>query len=171
MLWSLILLLPLDIANSRGQGAGFDIKTGFMILFAALLLFIFVILPFVSNLYKADSEDSCCKRFFGSIFYTFASLGILSILGFICWKHFSNPQIECTRKIANFSNLEFIELKVTKKAIESIVTDKFQVPYKPNFIFVIIYFVLLIGWFFFVIFAGIGIVALPMDMILDFLYR
>lgn len=40
----------------------------------------------------------------------------------------------------------------------------------PPFLFVIVFWIWL-GWFFFVIFGGIGLIALPLDYILDYFYR
>jgi LMBR1 domain-containing protein 1 len=98
-------------------------------------------------------------------------VSITFIMGVIIWRHFSHPGIKCVQKIADLSNLEFIELKTTSKISKTLKTKDIEIKYKPNFIMIIIFFILLIGWFLFVIFGGVGLVALPMDMILDFLYR
>lgn len=171
VLWTFVLLLPLDIANSRGAGSGLNIHLAYMVLFGVLLAFLLLILPWVSSFYESDSDDSCCVRFFKSFMYTLVILSIVFVMGFIFWKHIPSPGIQVATKVAHIQGLEFIEQKASQKIIALNQSAIKKIPYKPNFIFIIIFFLLLIGWILFVFFAGVGIVALPLDMILDYMYR
>lgn len=46
-----------------------------------------------------------------------------------------------------------------------------QIEFKvPPFLFIMVFWIWF-GWFFFAIFGGIGIIAFPLDLILDYFYR
>jgi hypothetical protein len=73
--------------------------------------------------------------------------------------------------VAYISGLENSGDVTTSTEIEALyVVDK-SIPYQPNLLIIAIIFILFLGWFLFVIFGGIGMIALPMDLIIDYIHR
>ena len=85
VLWCFVLLLPLDVANTRGQGAGFNIALTWEILFWIYLAFLIFILPMITFYYETDEQSSCIVRFFKSFAYTILILVIVITLTLIAW--------------------------------------------------------------------------------------
>lgn len=54
--WAQVLLLPLDVSNSRGQGAGIDMPTFWQAIYIAVLVFSVILIPFASYLYESDED-------------------------------------------------------------------------------------------------------------------
>lgn len=171
VLWAFVLLLPLDIANSRGEGSGFNIETAYVILFIIYLVFLIFLLPFISFFYDTDSDNSCVARFFKSFIYTILLAVIVVILGLISWGIVNNAQINVSQKVAFISSLQYQDEQTTSDLIASAFTTSTSVPYNPNILLIAVIFILFFGWFLFVIFGAIGMVSLPMDLIIDFIHR
>jgi LMBR1 domain-containing protein 1 len=171
LLWSFIMLLPLDIANSRGEGAGFNIEIAYQILFAIYIVFLVILLPFTLFLYETDEEISCIARFFKAIVYTILIGAIVLILGIVAWGTLKKTEVTVPQKNLMIGNLQLSESKTTVDLFNGSeeVDKKFEYEL-PVFIFGII-FLIFIGWFIFVMFAGIGLSALPMDLILEYVHR
>jgi LMBR1 domain-containing protein 1 len=171
VLWAFVLLLPLDIANSRGEGSGFNIQTAYVILFIIYLCFLVFILPFVSFFYDTDSENSCGARFFKSLIYTLLMILIVGILGVIAWGIVNNAKIKVTQKVAYISALQYKDEQTTTDLTQASYSVDNSIPYQPNVLLIAIIFILFLGWFIFIIFGGIGLISLPMDLIIDYIYR
>ena len=57
--WAQVLLLPLDVSNSRGQGGGIDMKTFWFIVYMLSAIWLFIIIPFMKNYLEADEDWGC----------------------------------------------------------------------------------------------------------------
>lgn len=172
LLWCFVLILPLDIANSRGTGAGFNIEVAYQILFIIYLVFLVFILPMVLFFYETDEEGSCVTRFFKALVYTLVIAVIVFILGLLAWGLLRKGSVTPQMVTSTMFTLSLSEVKVKTTFLEQqTVTQTYSMPYElPAHIFAVV-FLIFIGWFLFVMFAGIGISAVPMDLILDFVYR
>lgn len=165
--WGLVLMLPLDVANSRGDGGGFNMELFYMIMFIIFFAFIVVIAPFTLFYYESDDE----KSFFGRLCYAlWMEIGVAIvtiILVFIAYGAMRKTDL------ANYEILQYSAFMTSEAQIDTSSqttwTNGVQCTL-PGFIFIIV-FVIFIGWFLFVIFGGVGLVALPMDMIIDYFYR
>lgn len=171
VLWAFVLLLPLDIANSRGDGSGFNIETTYVILFIIYLIFLVIVLPFVSFFYDTDTDNTCAIRFFKSLIYTILMAVIVIILGLIAWGIVNNGEIACSQQTGLISSFQFSSDEVTTAFLESATATSAGVAYQSNMLIIAVIFILFLGWFLFIIFGGIGMIALPMDLIIDYIYR
>ena len=171
VLWAFVLLLPLDIANSRGDGSGFNIETVYVILFIIYLCFLVILLPFVSFFYDTDTDNTCCIRFFKSLIYTILMAVIVIILGLIAWGIVNKGTIDCKQKIGYISNLQSSVDSTTVAIVDSALSLEPGISYQSNLLIVAIIFILFLGWFLFIIFGGIGMIALPLDLIIDYIHR
>jgi LMBR1 domain-containing protein 1 len=60
--WAQILVLPLDVSNSRGTGGQMNMNIFWKIIYVLVFLYISVIIPAGIFLYEQDEEMSCKKR-------------------------------------------------------------------------------------------------------------
>lgn len=165
--WGLILLLPLDVANSRGDGGGFNMELFYQILFIIYFAFIVFIAPITLFYYESDDE----KSFFGRLCFALClEIGVIVvtiILVFIAYGAFRKTDL------ADYEVVLYSALMTSESVISTVNQTTWSNGVQctlPGFIFIIV-FVIFIGWFIFVIFGGVGLVALPMDMIIDYFYR
>jgi len=171
-----ILLMPMDVANQADVAAGHQslpmdllwlidyIASGSMILF---------LLPFL--MYYYESDGNVVKRFFiafaWQLLYMIVAAGILAI--FYAFLGFSD--IPVTSLSAPFSNYT---VPATSQAlcpevngVSTCVRGYLEVTIQPTIVIYIISFLTWIGWVLFVIFGGVGMTALPMDLINDWRTR
>ncbi|KAL7746655.1 hypothetical protein RI367_008055 [Sorochytrium milnesiophthora] len=177
-----IFLLPLDVANQQGafQAAGgipmFQIN---LIFFIATIVLGTVLVPFVMFYYEGvdDSDDEGDKTTTGSqIMYAFKwvvpTLLVFAIIDYVLWAYLG------------FVNVKFTVLKGSLVPGDQIVQSA---PYCPNStacsstpsnqniqvspIISTVAFATLIGWLLFAFFGGVGLVALPVDLLLEFKHR
>ena len=60
--WAMVLLLPLDVANSRGYGGGLPMKTIWYSVIIMVAICAFVLIPFSIFFYETDEDDTTSKR-------------------------------------------------------------------------------------------------------------
>lgn len=167
IIWGIVLLLPLDIANSRGEGGGFNMEIFYQILLMCHFIYLIVLIPITIFLYESDDEKPFMARLCRAICYDFFLIVIVVILSLIAWGGM---------KEANFVDLysnSYSEFITSGQDIVEFNKQKFVLTFKyevPAFLFLIVFWIFF-GWFLFVIFGGVGIIALPMDLILDYFYR
>lgn len=54
--WAQVLMLPLDVSNSRGEGGGIDMKLFWFIIYISTAGFLLIIIPSIIYYYEADEE-------------------------------------------------------------------------------------------------------------------
>lgn len=166
--WALILVLPLDVANSRGTGGGFNMELFYQILFIVYFAFIVFILPFTLFYYESDDE----KPFMSRLCYAFClelSVIIITVIMTLI-AYFALRKVQ----LGNYLIASYADFSPSEGMISlpnpQVMWDEGVTVNLPGFVFVIV-FLIFVGWFFFVLFGGIGLIALPMDMIIDYFYR
>lgn len=166
--WGFLLIMPLDIANSRGTGGNLNMQLMYMIFFILFLVFLVVLLPITLFIYESDDEKPIISRFCGAFVLELFFLVIVIVLAFIAYGVLSTAVL-CslyTQVVANLTISEWsFAMNVTPTLLQDAVTYRV-----PPFLFPVI-FLEFLGWFLFFIFGGIGLSALPMDMIIDYFYR
>lgn len=165
--WGFVLMMPLDVANSRGLGGGLNMDAAYMVFFIAFFIMIGFVLPFSLFLYESDPDKNIAARLCMAFWLDFFLL--VAIFGFtlIAW---------LALRYANVANIEHSVIgRLTLSSTDNInpvqesLTNRIRYQL-PAYLFMCV-FLIFLGWFFFVVFGGIGIVALPFDMILDYFYR
>lgn len=167
VIWGLVLLLPLDVANSRGEGGGFNMEVFYQIMLLCHFIFLIVLIPITIFLYESDDEKPFFARLCRAICYDIFLIIIVVILTFIAWG--GMKKADYVDLYAN-SYTQFMtsgeDLVEASKQI-FVLNYTFEV---PAYLFIIVFWIFF-GWFLFVIFGGVGIIALPLDLILDYFYR
>lgn len=165
--WGFVLILPLDVANSRGTGGGLNIGLMYQIFFILFLVFLVVLLPMTLFIYESDDEKPIISRFCGAFFLELLFIVIVVVLAFIAYGALN------TAVLCDLSTMNYTQIRLSEEIGSQLTGINFpgKVTYSvPPFLFPVV-FLLFLGWFLFVIFGGIGLVALPMDMIIDYFYR
>ncbi|GAM23900.1 hypothetical protein SAMD00019534_070750 [Acytostelium subglobosum LB1] len=190
-----VLMLPLDVANLTTNG-GFPMETMWIVVYIVIAVFAIVIVPFAMFFYESEEADGSGNQFTGAIKGTFAILFLFVAIVVILWFLIGIadiPTIVVTNSLTTTTPAYFTSESARKWSQEFPEGEPFEAAYWsplswtnmrkeyrslteflsfrvsiPLFIITIVSF---FGWFLFVIFGGIGIAALPMDMIGDFKNR
>ncbi len=56
--WAQVLMLPLDVGNSRGYGGGLDMEVFWQIIYAAITIMVVILIPFAIFFYESDEDKS-----------------------------------------------------------------------------------------------------------------
>lgn len=178
-----VLVLPYDVANSRGSGGGLNMDILWQIIFIVDAVFILVLVPYAFFFYESEqdtgpqaSQISGCLKGQGGVALKYSLGFIFVFLVFILSMYWTigNSRIPISR-IQQDSSL-FISLAQSNtrdshcplsSCAQGDITWSFQV----NFPLYVAAFLCFIGWFVFVLFCGIGLVALPMDLINEYRTR
>lgn len=162
----MVMMLPLDIANSRGNGGGINTDVMWQILLLLFFVFLVFLIPYMILLYETDEESPLfgrlCRAFCYEFFFLLAATG-LALIAFGTMRQATLSPL----KSVSYSSFQKSEADL-KISVQTSLKDINMVV--PPFLFVVVFWIW-IGWFAFVIFGGIGVIALPLDLILDYFYR
>ncbi len=166
--WAQVLMLPLDVSNSRGAG-GIRMDIFWIVIYLTTAAFIVVIIPTLSAYYEADSEWTCWEKIKYSFCYLFVTIIVLVAILIITYVLLSKAAIPITSNNCSITNIQTSTSAnfLATGCIQAKTTLVIDVSF-PIFVIGLMSF---ISWFFFVIFGGIGLAALPLDFFYDFFTR
>jgi LMBR1 domain-containing protein 1 len=166
----IVLLLPLDVANRREPvtmshyGGGLDLTVAWQVLLWTAAVTIVVIIPFATFYYENyDPEDhyNYAQQCGPAVLYTFILLVVFTILLVILWltvgqavipyySYTAQPQF-----VGAFDGrLAYTNAKVAAK-----------LELKVSFFVYTLGLLCALGWFLFCIYAGVGLVSLPAELV------
>jgi len=170
--WVVTLLLPIDVRNSRPTAGPLDMQALWIAAFIILAIFLVLVVPGVMFYHEVEGDDLVKKKrghvvchllitlFFSmcglAISYPFLSEASLPVVKYTCNKWGAADAPIDPIQLASIACTDGVHSDVTVKV-------GFQV-----YMIAVLCF---IGWFFFVMFGGIGLSAVPLDMILAFVDR
>ena len=170
--WGQILLLPLDVSNSRGTGGGIRMDTIYTIVYISIAVFAFVILPLLTAIYESDPDDTCASRLLGTFCFFISSLIVVALAFLIFYALFHTATIPVNTQTIMIDKLEGSTTDFPKELnLGDETTKDKDMNVKVSFAVFAIGFLCFISYFLFTIFGGIGLFALPMDMIYAFCSR
>ena len=166
--WAIVLMLPLDVGNARGDN-DMDMTNFWYAVFMIIALIIAILIPCAIYYYESDEDDSYKKRLTWTIFQEICTLIIAVAILFITWAfwRWAHIPVELVSKSVSTavyssnsfdSNTELASQKVNDTTLEVEVSFPIYVMALMSFI----------GWIFFCAFGGCGLVALPVDLIVAF---
>lgn len=165
--WLVNLLLPIDVRNSRPRPGMFDMQLMWTVAFITLTIFLAVIVPGVmfyaevegDEVVKKKRRHVLCNLFFVLLFagagvaisYPFLSEASIPVVEYACddWQDGGSPAAEVDSEPCSSGADKLLVVRVGLQVY-------------------IIAVLCWIGWWFFVIFGGIGLIAVPMDLILAY---
>lgn len=98
VIFGLVLLLPLDIANARSNG-GLNMEFFYMFLLIILFLLLVFFVPFVMFLYETDEELPIMNRMLKSLCYVSFLIIIVIILSLLAFGLMSKAEL-CESKVS-----------------------------------------------------------------------
>lgn len=175
--WIIILLLPIDVRNSRPEPGMLDMRLIWICTFCTVACYIVVVIP-ATMFYHEVEDDVAVKHrrrhvLMQMLFVLiFVICGIVISYTFLAKAQIPVSQYECSHWLdANDDTPHHSLGKFTcgeapgTKPVDSNLTIRVSF---PVYIIAMLCFV---GWFFFVLFGGIGLSALPLDLIIGYLDR
>ncbi|KYR01427.1 hypothetical protein DLAC_01911 [Tieghemostelium lacteum] len=179
-----ILMLPLDVANNGGQG-GFPMDTMWLVIYIIVAVFAVVIVPFAMFYYESEEADPTLggNQFAAALKGTLAILFVFAALTVVLYLFLGIAEIPTM--VVNGSFTVIVPPATGSLANETFyagiinepgTSSEFRVgtkalTYRVSIVLFIITMVSFGGWLLFIIFGGIGLAALPFDMITDFKNR
>ncbi|KAF4316909.1 hypothetical protein BBO99_00008267 [Phytophthora kernoviae] len=187
-----VLLLPLDVANNStaiGCAEGWNTVCGninmdllWLMVFLSIVIFLVVLLPFAIFYYEAeDVEDNPKHSQWGEaikmeIGTVVVAAGLLTVLYLTCAKsNIPMRALEVNSKSATEGFQAYEDGTTLSSAIvttaSNVTVQHIKLTLDVSLPVYVTGLTSFIGWFGFSIFCGIGIVALPLDLILAFFHR
>uniref|UniRef100_A0A7S4HHM8 LMBR1-like membrane protein n=1 Tax=Prymnesium polylepis TaxID=72548 RepID=A0A7S4HHM8_9EUKA len=173
-----VLMLPLDVANRQSDG-GFDMEFLWNLTYALQGVFAIILIPSALFYYEAEDPESREAQCWTAIKFEVSTVLIVGTIWIVCWIVFGTAEVPIADFTANASLVPIDAVVNCDQPTDALALAAGCVTTSSKaFINLtcspIVYFMAIIafvGWFFFVIFVGIGLSALPMDLLYDFTTR
>jgi hypothetical protein len=168
-----ILLLPLDVANSHGDGGGLNMKYLWNIFFILIFIFALIIIPLMITIYEFDPESTTGEKIKNGFLFFIIDVIIISGLFFILFLCFNKANISFDTQIRPISEYKSSNIKNDNIINNTDFNKKEEKNISIKIPFIIFSFGLMSfgAYFFLTLFGGIGIFALPLDLIRTFCIR
>lgn len=167
--WAQILVLPVDVANTRTDG-GFDMDLFWKIIYCTVFVFIVFLIPFSMFFYETDDEKSFCSRVITALFFEIGTAIVVIILIIVTWVFLRYADIPVTHLTRDFST-SMISSSSTANFSGDQSQESTSLELSVGIIIYMIASLSFVGWFLFGVFAGVGLSALPIDLILSWQHR
>lgn len=159
-----VLMLPLDVANRQADG-GIDMEILWLIVYITQGVFALLLIPSTLFYYEAEDPESREAQCWTAIKFEVATVGIFITVWLIFWFVWGNAEIPIDDFTSNSSLVPIDQIvncaNVAQQALCSLEHTDAIIRIKST---PVVYFMAIIaffGWFFFTVFVGIGMAALP----------
>ncbi|KAL4484994.1 hypothetical protein ABPG74_020171 [Tetrahymena malaccensis] len=175
--WGQVLMVPLDVSNSRGYGGGFDMMTVWYVIYIIVLVFISFIIPTAQFYYESDDEKSMCERLTQTIAMEFVMILLMGVFQCIFYLFCSTAAVPITvlyygTSVANNGMVNFDYVIPQNYFVNvSQSTKQTTLSFNVSLYISIMAFLSFIGYFFLVLFGGMGLSALPIDLLRSYRSR
>eukprot|EP00891_Asterochloris_glomerata_P004082 jgi/Astpho2/4082/e_gw1.00063.48.1_t len=197
-IWT-VLLFPLDVANRKACSAeipysscNFALPTTALWYFCyiAISVMVFGLCPFAMFYYEGDSDMSFMQRVVSAVMWEGVTLFVVGLVLGICYGIWGYVEYPVMGLASGLAPLTYIDNSTSTPLNYCIRVLSDDIPCTPlqcdaingklatevwtirvSFFVYVIALVTTAGWLLFMIFAGIGLVALPLDLIREFLGR
>jgi len=166
-----VLMLPLDVAN-QSSGGGLPMGLLWEIVYMAIAILAIVVIPFGIFYYEAedpDEESSARRQFTTAIKWILLCIVVAVLIIVLMWLFLGIADISVRRTYAPLGNSDPTDPNNLCAGDNCAVYTSF--PIRVTIPIYIISLLTFVGWFFFILFGGIGLVALPVDLISDYVHR
>ncbi|CAG9311817.1 unnamed protein product [Blepharisma stoltei] len=161
--WAQVLALPLDVSNSSGDGGDLRIDIMWEIIYMAIFAFLLAILPFAMFFSETDDEKQMCERICDTL-KTVVFLWIIELLVLLLmYFYLSYTEIPVVTYTCLWTEADNINQKCDQ--------GNTNLEFNVSFPIYVMAFMSWFGWWFLVLFGGIGLAAIPLDFINKFRFR
>ena len=148
-------------------------KDFWLAIYMLIAILVIFFLPFYIFLYETDEEDGVIKRITTAFIYEIITLIVVCLILFISWAFLKFAQIpitvyskQVTALESSKADINYTAFKTQKQNTKDSILE-LSVSF-PIYLLALMSFV---GWILFVVFCGVGLTALPMDLIQEFTGR
>jgi len=169
--WGQVLMLPLDVANSRGLGGGFDMEVFWQVIIILDAVLLVILIPFSIFFYEADPEKGFGKRLSSALCMFIGFFIIFALIFFIMFGFLSEAEIPVKGVTIALAAMQASDTDISSTdlvANENLSYRDYTLNISVSFPIFTMAFLSFVGWFLLVIFGGTGLFAIPMDMINTF---
>jgi LMBR1 domain-containing protein 1 len=164
--WVVVLLLPVDVRNSRPTPGPLDMQALWKAAFITLAVFLAIIVPSAMLYSEVEGDDLVKKKGRYVACYLMAVLFVCGALVAITYPFLSFADIPVTQyECSSWQDIDAVDDVICDSGVSSSLSLSVGI---DVYIIAVLCFV---GWFFFVVFGGIGLSAVPIDLILEFIDR
>jgi len=167
-----VLMLPLDVANRTTNG-GIPMGVLWEIVYMAIAILAIVVIPFGIFYYEAedpDEEGSATKQFTTAIKWILLCIVVAVLIIVLMWIFLGFADISVRRIYAPLGDAN-IATNTADYCTGDNCAVYTSIAIQVTLPIYIISLLTFVGWFFFILFGGIGLVALPVDLISDYVHR
>ena len=168
--WAQVLLLPLDVSNTRGSGGGIRMDVIWQIVYIVIACFVFVIIPLLTSFYECDPDWTCCEKITNGFCFFFTEIIVVGLLFGIGFALLNKAEIPIVAMNCPLTGAEDSASEINAH-LECTVEEDSKLEITVGFPIFAIGLLSFISYFLFVVYGGIGIFALPLDMIYSFCSR
>jgi len=184
-----VLLLPFDVTNAQ-TGGGLSMSIAWSIAIYVTAIFLILILPYAYFYYENDTDPSedttcccgmipfwngqCCE----GVKWATGFLVVFVIILVIMYSFLPYADLPITYRAYNFDSAQrvnsFSQLGSTNihcSSNSNCVEKSITITIKVALDIYIMAILAFLGWFLFIVFAGVGLPALPFDLYNDWRYR
>jgi len=159
--WFMVLFLPLDVRNAQALPTDLvlDMRLAWVILYILAAIFIFIVIPVAMFWHEVEDDDEVKQKWKPILFHWGISMLIVTAIIVITYFIFNTAHLPIVEYECPFKG------KCTAKGVNT------TIAVGVRFDIYLIAFLSFIGWMAFVTFGGIGLSALPIGVIFDFIDR
>ncbi|KAH3766638.1 LIMR family protein [Pelomyxa schiedti] len=163
-----ILMLPLDVANRGPPDGEIPMDIIWLVVYITMAALAIIVVPFSMFYYESEEAEnnSICKQIRGGICGVVVVLIIFTIFFVVTYIFFGVAEVPVQRLLCG-SISDLIPTSDCPQCASSSINTNIRVSPALYVISSVTFF----GWFLMVIMGGIGLAALPFDLIADFKYR
>jgi LMBR1 domain-containing protein 1 len=170
-----VLMLPFDIANTRDPtsfrdvGGGLDMTLMWTIILWAVAVMVVVIIPFTTFFYEAYDPDqsSMAQQITPATMYTFAIVFLFGTICTVLWITIGFADIPYYAYQTNAQTAGIFDSNLQYNYLISIEVLELPVSY---FVYVV-GLISAVGWLLFCVYGGVGLSALPVEIMSDWMSR
>ena len=165
----LVLMLPLDVAN-RVSAGGLAMEVLWQIMYLAVAIMCIGVVPFLMFYYESWDPESKNWQLWTAIKYEVCTVVVVSFTLILMWLLIGYANVPLDELSYNFTDLVDAPASSGHTVpISEIVPTSLRVSVTPAVYLIAL--VAFVGWFLFAVFVGVGLVALPLDMIQEYTRR
>lgn len=166
--WAQVLTLPLDVANSRGNGAGLDVDFMWQVIYVVLFFYVVLLLPTTFFYYESDEDDTVGGRLCYTLKHLVFIVIVVGLILTIMFGVLGFSSIPVQGYSCNYSDAVNSESTTVESHCDS---KEFELEIDVTFPIYVMGLLSFAGWFLLVIYGGIGLSAVPLDLINSYRFR
>jgi len=168
-----VLLPPMDVAN-RGTGGSLDMALLYQIMYLTIAVVVVVVIPFLIFYYEAEDPENRRGQLCWALLYETVALAVAATVLVLMWLFLGRAQVPVTQYVYDAPLLDATAPTPAAgcglaNGCVSGESSFYEIPVTP-----VVYLMALssfVGSFFLALFGGIGMAALPLDLMLAYKSR